>query len=73
MPVTLPPYPRSFVLLDDARPVAGAFARLYRDALSEVVAWRSRDVLPALEQLRDATRRGLHVAGYLRYEAGHAL
>ncbi|MET0137113.1 MAG: aminodeoxychorismate synthase component I, partial [Sphingobium sp.] len=39
----------------------------------EVVAWRSRDILPALEQLRDATRRGLHVAGYLRYEAGHAL
>ncbi|HEX7820102.1 MAG TPA: aminodeoxychorismate synthase component I [Sphingobium sp.] len=73
VPVALPPSPDPFVLLDDARPVAGACARLYRDPAEEVVAWRTEDVRPALEKVRAATRRGMHAAGYLHYEAGHAL
>jgi para-aminobenzoate synthetase component 1/para-aminobenzoate synthetase/4-amino-4-deoxychorismate lyase len=71
--VALPPSPEPFVLLDDARPVAGACARLYRDPVGEIVAWRPEDVAAALEEVRAATRRGLHAAGYLHYEAGHAL
>ncbi|MFT3967646.1 MAG: aminodeoxychorismate synthase component I [Sphingobium sp.] len=72
MPASLPPAPDSFILLDDARP-GGAGARLYRDPVGEVAAWRPEEVLPALEAIRAAHRRGLHAAGYLRYEAGHAL
>lgn len=73
VPVILPPSPDSFVLLDDARPVEGACARLYRDPVREIVAWHPEEIAPALEQIRAATRGGLHAAGYLHYEAGHAL
>jgi aminodeoxychorismate synthase component I len=73
VPVALPPSPLPFVLLDDARPVAGAQARLYRDPVGEITAWRPEEVRPALDAIREATRRGLHAAGYLRYEAGLAL
>ncbi|MCE7795246.1 aminodeoxychorismate synthase component I [Sphingobium sufflavum] len=73
VPVALPPSPEPFVLLDDARPVAGAVARLYRDPVGEVAAWRPDAVPAALKQLRAATSRGLHAAGYLHYEAGHGL
>jgi para-aminobenzoate synthetase/4-amino-4-deoxychorismate lyase len=60
-----------FVLLDDARP--GGPCTLYRDARSIIAAHRPNEVLPALSQLRAATRAGLHVAGFLSYEAGHAI
>ena len=73
VPVTLPPSPEPFVLLDDARPVAGACARLYRDPVSEITARRPEEVVSALEAIRAAAAQGLHAAGYLRYEAGHAL
>ncbi|MET0240654.1 MAG: aminodeoxychorismate synthase component I [Sphingobium sp.] len=73
MPLTLPPDPEPFVLLDDARPVASGRARLYRDPVGIVTARRPEDVRPALERLREAGRSGLHVAGYLAYEAGLAL
>ncbi|HEX7853142.1 MAG TPA: aminodeoxychorismate synthase component I [Sphingobium sp.] len=72
MPRALPPSPEPFLLLDDARP-EGVGARLYRDPVGEVVARTPEEVRPALEALRDAGRRGLHVAGYMRYEAGYAL
>lgn len=68
--------PRSdtpFVLLDDARVLGAAAARLYVDPVEIVVTRRMENVATALEALRTATRGGLHAAGYLAYEAGHAL
>ncbi|MGF7155903.1 aminodeoxychorismate synthase component I [Novosphingobium gossypii] len=61
-----------FVLLDDARK-NGADARLYRAPREIVTARRGEDVAPALDRLQALTREGLHVAGYLTYEAGFAL
>lgn len=62
-----------FVLLDDARTVGAAPARLYRDPVDTVVVTRAAEVPRALRALRVATGAGLHVAGYLTYEAGLAL
>jgi para-aminobenzoate synthetase / 4-amino-4-deoxychorismate lyase len=62
-----------FVLLDDARAVGAANARLYRDPVQIVATRRPEDVEVALDVLRTATRGGLHAAGYLAYEAGHAI
>ena len=59
-----------FVLLDDARP--GGETRLYRAPAEVVMASRVAEVAPALARLRAAAGRGLHVAGYLAYEAGAA-
>ncbi len=59
-----------FVLLDDARRSGAAPARLYRDPVRIIEAFQSEDVVPALESLKSA---GLHAAGFLSYEAGHAL
>jgi para-aminobenzoate synthetase / 4-amino-4-deoxychorismate lyase len=64
--------PAPFVLLDDARP-GGADARLYRDPVQVVAARTPDDVQPALALLDAARAEGLHAAGYLAYEAGHAL
>ncbi|SEN73783.1 para-aminobenzoate synthetase / 4-amino-4-deoxychorismate lyase [Sphingomonas gellani] len=60
-----------FVFLDDARP-GGAPARLYRRPARIVRAGTAAEVMPALADLRDAQRDGLHAAGFLRYEAGAA-
>lgn len=62
-----------FVLLDDARPSGAAAARLYVDPMEIVVARDPQDVKPALDRLRLAREDGLHAAGFLSYEAGHAL
>ncbi|PNU03978.1 aminodeoxychorismate synthase component I [Novosphingobium guangzhouense] len=62
-----------FVLLDDARSEGAADARLYRTPRETVVAMRGEDVRPALERLQVLSRQGLHLAGYLTYEAGLAL
>ena len=62
-----------FVLLDDARTVGAAPARLYVEPVEIVTTRRIDEVVAALEALRTATRGGLHAAGYLAYEAGHAL
>lgn len=70
---TLPPSPAPFVLLDDARAGAEGIARLYRDPVGEITAYTPDEVVPTLEAIRAATRNGLHAAGYLCYEAGHAL
>ena len=69
----LPRTDTPFVLLDDARVTGAAAARLYVDPLEIVVTRRMDDIATALEALRTATRGGLHAAGYLAYEAGHAL
>lgn len=63
----------AFVLFDDARPRVAAAARLYRDPVAIIEAWRSADVQPALDRLAEAAERGLHVAGFMSYEAGLAL
>ena len=61
-----------FVLLDDARP-GGADARFYTAPVRVVVAYRADEVAPALAALDAARADGLHAAGYIAYEAGHAL
>ena len=73
MTLRLPRTDAPFVLLDDARVAGAAAARLYVDPVEIVVTRRMDDVATALEALRTATRGGLHAAGYLAYEAGHAL
>jgi para-aminobenzoate synthetase / 4-amino-4-deoxychorismate lyase len=68
-------FPRTdapFVFLDDARVTGAAVARLYVDPVEIVATRRMNDVPTALEALRTATLGGLHAAGYLAYEAGHA-
>lgn len=60
------------MLLDDARP-GGADARLYRDPVRIVAAHAADEVRDALAELDAARDAGLHAAGYLTYEAGHAL
>lgn len=62
-----------FVLLDDARVAGAAMARLYVDPVEIVVTRRMENIAAAMEALRTATLGGLHAAGYLSYEAGHAL
>ncbi|MCB2080704.1 MAG: aminodeoxychorismate synthase component I [Novosphingobium sp.] len=62
-----------FILLDDARPEGASDARLYRDPSEIVVAYRAEEVLHALDRIDSLNRQGLHLAGYLAYEAGLAL
>ncbi|PTQ07800.1 aminodeoxychorismate synthase, component I [Sphingomonas oleivorans] len=67
------PRDRPFVLLDDARVTAAAPARLFVDPAGIVVARAPGEVAPALERLRETIRGGRHAAGWIGYEAGHAL
>ena len=71
------PRTEPFILLDDARDPDGdrgpADARLYRAPIEVVVARRPIEVEPALERLRELSASGLHLAGYLAYEAGLCL
>jgi para-aminobenzoate synthetase/4-amino-4-deoxychorismate lyase len=60
-----------FLLFDDAR--RGGPARLYRAPGGEVRSDRMEEVLPALDVLQSAVRGGAHAAGFLAYDAGHAL
>jgi len=62
-----------FILLDDARPHGASPARLYRAPREVVVARRADEVIPALERIEELRGQGLHLAGYLAYEAGLAL
>ena len=62
-----------FILLDDARPDGASPARLYQAPREVVVARRPDEVLPALERIAALSAEGLHLAGYLAYEAGLAL
>ena len=61
-----------WILFDDARQ-GGAPPRLYRDPEERIVAWDIGEVASALERVRDGLKAGKHAAGYLGYEAGHAL
>lgn len=61
-----------FVLLDDARP-GGTDAHFYSAPVRTIVAHRPDQVRGALAELDTARADGLHAAGYLAYEAGHAL
>lgn len=60
-----------WILFDDARE-GGAPPRLYRDPAQLIVADELDEVVPALERIRSGLRTGMHAAGYLAYEAGHA-
>jgi para-aminobenzoate synthetase/4-amino-4-deoxychorismate lyase len=64
---------RPFVLLDDARETSAGPARLYRDPIEIITAHRPKEVVPALTALRAARAAGRHAAGWMSYEAGHAL
>lgn len=64
---------RPFVLLDDARIAGAGAARLYRDPVAIVEAADAAALPAALDALRAAASDGLHAAGWIAYEAGHAL
>lgn len=72
-PMVLPPPPTPFVLLDDARPAGAGDARLYAAPVRIIVAHRRDEVRAALAALRAGIAEGLDAAGFLAYEAGHAL
>lgn len=59
-----------FVLLDDARVVGAAPARLFRDPVDVLTAEAAADIPALLDTLRAARGRGLHAAGYIAYSAG---
>ncbi|WP_159713968.1 aminodeoxychorismate synthase component I [Sphingomonas sp. AX6] len=60
-----------FVLLDDARSGGGP-ARLYRHPVDHLQAHRTEEVPPLMARLREASKDGLHAAGWLSYGAGPA-
>ncbi len=62
-----------FVLLDDARREGAGDARLYRAPSEIVIARSAEEVVPALARIEQLAAQGLHLAGYLAYEAGLAL
>jgi para-aminobenzoate synthetase/4-amino-4-deoxychorismate lyase len=62
-----------FIFLDDARPEGASDARLYRGAEEIIVARGPGEVAGALARIGDLSRKGLHLAGHLAYEAGLAL
>lgn len=66
-------YKTPFVLLDDARVTGASPARLYTAPVSQVEARTLADIPEMLDALRRANADGYHVAGFLNYEAGHAL
>jgi para-aminobenzoate synthetase / 4-amino-4-deoxychorismate lyase len=59
-----------FVLLDDARRVGAAAARLLRDPVEALTADSAAAIPVLLDALRSARARGLHAAGYIAYDAG---
>ena len=62
-----------FCLFDDARQRGPAPARLYRDPVAMIAAYRMDEVQPALDRIGEAREAGLHAAGFISYEAGLAL
>ena len=59
-----------FVLLDDARDIGAAPARLYERPVEIVAVCDRGEIGDALARLRAAGGRGLHAAGYIAYDAG---
>ena len=64
---------RPFVLIDDAGGGDAAPARLFRDPVGIVAAQRPDEIKGVLAAVAAAAARGVHVAGWMAYEAGHAL
>lgn len=62
-----------FVLLDDARAIGAAPARLFHDVVAVHQAQTAADVAHVLDQIEAAQKAGHYVAGYLHYEAGKGL
>ncbi|MBK6707599.1 MAG: aminodeoxychorismate synthase component I [Sphingomonadales bacterium] len=62
-----------FVLLDDARRNNASPARLYRAPRKTIAATDGAELERAFDEIRAAQKAGLHVAGFLSYEAGFAL
>lgn len=62
-----------FILFDDARGAGAAPARLYQGPVEIIEARDPAQVRESLARLRAAAAQGLHAAGFLSYEAGHAL
>ena len=60
------------ILFDDARE-GGAQPRLYWQPSQLIVANELDEVVPALDRIRSGLQSGKHAAGYIAYEAGHAL
>lgn len=62
-----------FIWLEDSRDHnEGGNSRLYVAPYRIITAHSLKEVEPALEELRAATASGLHAAGWIAYEAGHA-
>lgn len=61
---------RPFVLFDDARQFGAANGRYYHNLHGQLLLHTAHDVHAMLDILRAALAEGLHVAGYLSYEAG---
>lgn len=62
-----------FVLLDDAGESGVQPALLYREPSAIIETRAPEQVRPCLHRLREAASAGSHAAGFLSYEAGHAL
>jgi para-aminobenzoate synthetase / 4-amino-4-deoxychorismate lyase len=62
-----------YVLLDDARALGASPSRLYASPVECLTARNADEVAPLLDELRAANGRGLHVAGFLAYDAGATL
>jgi para-aminobenzoate synthetase / 4-amino-4-deoxychorismate lyase len=62
-----------FVLLDDARIEGAVAARLYTDPVDTITAQTAAQLPALFKAMRKAGQDGLHVAGYLAYEAGFGL
>lgn len=62
-----------FVALDDARGDGTRPMTVYSGAQTIIAATRREEVRPALAALRRHVAEGRNVAGFLAYEAGHAL
>lgn len=62
-----------FLLFDDARVDASRPGRLYCEPVAVIEARTPDEVGPAMDRLGVARKAGLHVAGYMSYEAGYAL
>jgi para-aminobenzoate synthetase / 4-amino-4-deoxychorismate lyase len=73
MKANMIPTDSPYVLLDDARVVGAATSRLYVNPIDCLTAHSLAELGTLLDEMRLAQARGLHVAGFLAYDAGAAL
>ncbi|MEO0440901.1 MAG: aminodeoxychorismate synthase component I [Pseudomonadota bacterium] len=62
-----------FILLDDARAANAAPPRIYKNPVEIITASSPDELKTGLSRIAEARGEGLHVAGYLSYEAGLAM